>query len=170
VRRNVRLLVFLQGTTLMHAGGLGRTPEERVAQVRAGEDPTLHDYPGYVPIGEAAAKLERWREQGAQIDYLSSHRDPDDLAKDGGVLQTYAFPRGRLLSRAPGQTYGDVAARELPDLLVEDDCRSIGAEQLAHAQLPPELRARVKSIVVPEFGGIDHLPDSLQALLDFEPE
>jgi hypothetical protein len=30
-----------------------------------------------------------------------------------------------------------------------------------------DLRARIKSIVVPEFGGIEHLPDSLPALLAF---
>jgi hypothetical protein len=40
----VRLLVFLHGTTLMHPGALGRTREQRVAQVRDGDDPTLHDY------------------------------------------------------------------------------------------------------------------------------
>ena len=33
----------------------------------------------------------------------------------------------------------------------------------------PELRPRIKSIVVREFEGIDHLPDSLQELLALEP-
>jgi hypothetical protein len=30
------------------------------------------------------------------------------------------------------------------------------------------VRARIKSIVVPEFGGIHHLPDNSQALLTYE--
>ena len=165
----MRLLVFLHGTTLMHPGALGRSREERVAQVRDGADPSVRDYGAYVPVGDAAAKLRRWRQQGAQIDYLSSSRDPDDVAADEQVLRTYGFPPGRVLARQPGQRYGDLAARELPDVLVEDDCESIGADQMTYPQLPPELRDRIKSIVVPEFGGIDHLPDSVRDLLTLEP-
>jgi hypothetical protein len=33
-----------------------------------------------------------------------------------------------------------------------------------------DLRDRIKSIIVPEFGGIDHLPDSLRDLLAFNPK
>jgi hypothetical protein len=52
-----------------------------------------------------------------------------------------------------------------PDVVVEDDCESIGAEQMAHRQLSPELRARIVNVVVPEFGGLAHLPDDPQELL-----
>jgi hypothetical protein len=38
---------------------------------------------------------------------------------------------------------------------------------MTHPQLPPELRARVVSIVVPEFGGLDHLPDAPCELASF---
>jgi hypothetical protein len=31
------------------------------------------------------------------------------------------------------------------------------------------VRARIKSIIVPEFGGIDHHPDDPHALLTFNP-
>jgi hypothetical protein len=31
-------------------------------------------------------------------------------------------------------------------------------------RLPAELRARITAIAVPEFGGIDHLPDALSEL------
>jgi hypothetical protein len=68
----MRLLVFLHGTVLMHPSAVGRSREERVTQVRAGADPSVHDYGAYLPIGDAIAKLRRWRQQGAQIDYLSS--------------------------------------------------------------------------------------------------
>jgi hypothetical protein len=110
------------------------------------------------------AKVRRWRDQGADIAYLSSHRDPDDVAKDAFVLQKYGFPPGPVLARAAGESYGDVAGRGLPDVLIEDDCESIGRDELTYPQIRPELRAPIRSIVVPEFGGLDHLPDSLDAL------
>lgn len=103
----MRLLVFLHGTALMHPGAVGRTRQERVAQVRAAQEPTLHDYDAYVPVGNVVAKLRHWQHQGAQI---------------------------------------------------------------AYPQIRPDRRSRIKSIVVPEFGGIDHLPDSLQDLLAFNPD
>ena len=166
----MRLLVFLQGTTIMHPGAAGRSREERVAQARIGADPALHDYAAYIPVDGVVAKLQGWQEAGAQIDYLTSHRSKDDVAKDAFVLQKHGFPAGRVLSRGPGESYGDVAGRELPDVLIEDDCESLdGAGELTYPQIRPDLRARIKSITVPEFGGLDHLPDSLDALLTFEP-
>jgi hypothetical protein len=70
----MRLIVFLHGTVLMHSAALGRKRAERVAQVLAG-DPTIRDYVGYVPVGGAVAKLRRWHDAGAVIDYLSSHKN-----------------------------------------------------------------------------------------------
>jgi len=160
----VRLLVFLHGTVLMHAGGVGVTRTERVAQVRA-KHPTVREYAAYVPVGEGAAKLRRWQDAGAVVDYLSSHRNPDDVALDALVLRTHGFPAGRVFARRPGETYGDIAGREAPDVLIEDDCESIGANQITYSQIPSAARARIKSIIIPEFGGIDHLPDDPQALL-----
>jgi hypothetical protein len=164
----MQLLIFLHGTVIMHAGAAGRTRAERVAQVRAGH-PTIREYTAYVPVGQAVAKLRRWHDADAQIDYLSSHRNPGDVAKDALVLRTCAFPPGRVLAREPGESYGQVAGREMPDILIEDDCESIGAAHITYPQIRPDLRARIKSIIVPEFGGIDHLPDLPQALLSFEP-
>ena len=160
----MRLLVFLHGTVLMHAGAVDVTRAERVAQVRT-KHPTVREYAAYIPVGDAVAKLRCWRDAGAVVDYLSSHRNPDDVALDAAVLRTYGFPSGRLLARVPGETYGDVAGREAPDVLIEDDCESIGADQITYPQIAPPLRARIKSIIIPEFGGIDHLPDDPQALL-----
>jgi hypothetical protein len=152
---------------IMHRGAVGRPRERRVADVRNGTDPSANDYAAYVPVGHAVAKLQCWREQGAQIDYLSSHREPEDVAKDAWVLEIHGFPRGRVLGRRPGESYGDVVVREMPDLLIEDDCESIGAAEITYPQIPPETRAHIKSIIVPEFGGVDHLPDALPALIAF---
>lgn len=160
----MRLLVFLHGTVLMHAGGVGATRAERVAQVQANH-PTVGEYAAYVPVGGALAKLRRWQDAGAVVDYLSSHRNPDDVALDVLVLRTHGFPAGRVLARRPGESYGEVVGREAPDVLIEDDCESIGPGQITYPQIPSAARAPIKSIIIPEFGGIDHLPDDPQALL-----
>ena len=81
------------------------------------------------------------------------------MALDALVLRTYGFPAGRVLARSPGETHGDIAGRKAPDVLIEDDCESIGAAQITYPQIAPAARTRIKSIIVPEFGGIDHLPD-----------
>jgi hypothetical protein len=55
--------------------------------------------------------------------------------------------------------------RPLPNVIVEDDCESIGvAIEMVYPRLKPELKDRTKSIVVREFGGIDHLPDTISEL------
>ena len=160
----MRLAVFLHGTIIMHSSGVGCTREERVAQVRR-RDPSAHAYANYVPIGEAVAKLQRWHEQEAQIVYLSSHRDPQDIAKDELVLRRYAFPAGAVLLRQGDDTYGAVAERAQPDVLIEDDCESIGGlPQMTYPHLSPEARQRIAVIVVREFEGIDHLPDDVSQL------
>ncbi|MGZ4723685.1 MAG: hypothetical protein ACXV8L_05660 [Ilumatobacteraceae bacterium] len=164
----MRLLIFLHGTVIMHPGAIGRSRAERVAQVRNGTDPALHDFAAYVPIDNAVTKLRSWRDQGAEIDYLSSHRDPADVDKDVAVLERFAFPTGRVLARKGDESYGDVAGREMPDVLIEDDCESLDdSSEITYPQMPAERRAHTKSIIVPEFGGIDHLPDSIDALRTF---
>lgn len=59
----------------------------------------------------------------------------------------------------------DVAERVLPDILIEDDCESIGGEkEMTYPHIKPELKTRIKSIVIKEFCGLDHLPDEVSAL------
>jgi len=86
------------------------------------------------------------------------------------VLQKYGFPPGRVLARGPGESYGDVAERAMPDVLIEDDCESIdSAAEITFPQIRADVRARMTSIIVPEFGGLDDLPDSPDALPFYEP-
>jgi len=59
-----------------------------------------------------------------------------------------------------------VAEKVLPDIIVEDNCESIGGEtELTYPGIRPELKSKVKSFVVKEFGGIDHLPDNIAELM-----
>jgi hypothetical protein len=161
----VRILVFLHGTTIMHAGAEGRTREERLKQVRDREA-SVRDFASYVPIGDAVAKLALWHGQGAEIVYLSSHRNPSDISKDESLLRRFGFPPGRVVARTDGEDYGDTAARIDPDVIVEDDCESIGGTvEMTFPRLRPDMRDSIISVVVREFEGIDHLPDEVSALL-----
>ena len=149
----------------MHSAAVGRSREERVAQSRGGSEPSVRDHASYVPIGNAVGKLRRWEKEGAQIFYLTSSRNAKEIEQDAAILRQNGFPKGPVLARRHGERYGDVEGRVLPDVLLEDDCDSVGSDEIAHPQIRADLRARIRSVVVPEFGGIDHLPDSLEELL-----
>lgn len=159
----LRLLVFLHGTALMHAAAVGVSRDERVRQVRD-RHASIRDLAAYVPAECVVEKLRRWKRQGAEIAYLSSHRAEDGVEADRFVLARHRFPRGRVVFRAGGESYGDVVARVLPDVLVEDDCESIGAEHMAYPLVEPRLRSEIVSVVLPEFAGFCGLPDSLDDL------
>jgi len=67
--------------------------------------------------------------------------------------------------RQPGEAYHQVAERIRPGVLIEDDCESIGGEvEMTYPHLHSEAKARIKSIVILEFGGIDDLPNDLSEL------
>jgi len=161
----VRVMVFLHGTTLMHAAGVGQPREVRVRQSKE-RDPSVTDFANYVPIGNAAEKVGAWAAKGAEIVYLSSLRNSLDVVADRVVLNRWAFPTGDILWRGEDESYADVVARAGPDVLVEDDCESIGGRgETASAHLSPEVAKKVHSLVVNEFGGIDHLPDDPRRLV-----
>jgi hypothetical protein len=164
-RRRPRVLVFLHGTAIMHASAVDVARAERVEQVRRGE-PSVAAFAEYVPTPGTVERLRAWANDGAELLYLSSHGDAADVAADEAVLRRHAFPQGPILFRGEGETYAAVAARAAPDVLLEDDCESIGgADEMTAPQLPPALRARVQSIVVPEFGGLTELPADVASLL-----
>jgi hypothetical protein len=82
------------------------------------------------------------------------------------LLLKLNFPGNRLYYRGKGQKYKDIIEEVVPDILIEDDCRSIGgAWQMCITHVNPECKTGLKSIVVREFRGIDHLPDLLDAHL-----
>ncbi len=144
----------------MHAAGRGLPRKDVVDQVRAGSDPSLKDFARYVPIGQAPEKLRTWQRAGAAILYLTSRQTTQEVQMIRAVLRANGFPPGRVLFREGSEAYADVAARLWPDVIVEDDCESIGGEpEMTYPHLPLGLRRHVRSVVVPEFGGIDRLPD-----------
>jgi len=163
-KKNIKILVFLHGTAIMHKNAAGFNREERVRQVKDRE-PSVFEYESYIPVGNVVQKLRNWERQGGEILYLSSHETDRDVAKDGAVLEKYGFPKGRVFYRHSGEQYKDVAERILPDVLIEDDCESIGGEkEMAYPHVRQELKKKIKSIIVKEFEGIDDLQDDVGAL------
>lgn len=160
----MKIMVFLHGTVIMQKAGINHTPQERSQQVKDGEA-SVHDLASYVSIDNAVAKLHSWQTQGAEILYLTFHKDAEGLRHDKRVLRKHEFPVGPVLFRRSQEGYNDVVERVLPDILIEDDCESIGGEsQMAYPRMKEEIKSRIKSIVVTEFAGIDHLPDALSDL------
>lgn len=163
----MKILVFLHGTTIMHKNAVGHTREEIVKQVKE-KDKSVHDYKSYVPVGNVVKKLQNWKNDGAEILYLSSHETAEDVEKDKFVLKKYGFPDGQVLFRQRGEQYKDIAEKIMPDVLIEDDCESIGGKnEMTITHVKPELKKKIKSIVVKEFSGLDHLPDKISALLKY---
>ena len=55
-----------------------------------------------------------------------------------------------------------------PDILIEDDCESIGGTaEMTYPHIREDLKPKIKSIVVKEFQGFDNLPDNLAFLLKY---
>ena len=160
----MKILVFTEGTIITHAGAAGLDREEIVRQVQEGQA-TVSDYASCIPLGNANTKLQAWKRQGAVIAYLTSRTTSNQIEDIQKVLKRYDFPEGELFFRRAGEQYKDVAERVRPDLLIEDDCESIGGEvEMTYPHIKLELKEEIKSIVVREFGGINHLPDNLSDL------
>lgn len=153
----------------MHKNAVGRKREDIVKQVRDGRDSSLCEWKTYVPIGNVAKKLQTWTRQSVEVLYLTSRTKSTEIEAIKSVLKKHNFPEGKLLFRRRGEEYRNVIERIMPDVMVEDDCESIGGEdEITYTHLKPELKKKIKSIVVQEFGGIDRLPDSVSALRQTE--
>jgi len=162
----MKILIFTEGTIIMHRTAVGHSRLERVSQVLFQRE-VVHNYESYVPVGKAVNKLINWKEDGAEIYYLTSRTKPDEISQVQSVITKHGFPDGKLFFRLPGEEYKNVAERIMPDVLVEDDCQSIGGiNEMTITHIRPDLKSQIKSIPVKEFGGIDHLPDNISALIN----
>ncbi|UCG95460.1 MAG: hypothetical protein JSV92_00185 [archaeon] len=157
----MKILIFTEGTIIMHKNGAGHKREEIVKQVIEGDE-SVRDFASYIPVGNAVEKLKRWKGQGAEILYLTSRKEEKEVNDIKNVLKKFGFPGGQL-HFAESVEYKDVVERIEPDILIEDDCESIGKEEIICPTLNPELKT--KTIIIREFGGIDHLPNILEDLI-----
>jgi hypothetical protein len=121
----------------------------------------------YIPIKNCVSKIRNWERQGADISYLTSRTKKKDVDKIRDILIVNNFPGKYLYFREAAQRYRDIVEEVLPMILIEDDCRSIGGKwQMTITYVRKEIKEKMKSIIVKEFGGIDHLPDNLDELRD----
>ena len=124
---------------------------------------------GYIPIGQSIHKINAWKIQGAKIAYLTSRRKSADVMAIREILRISQFPGSYLFYRAGKEHYNDIAEQVIPDILIEDDCRSIGGRwQMTITYVKDEVKQTIHSIVVREFAGIDNLPDDLHKLLSWD--
>jgi hypothetical protein len=163
----MRIMIFTEGTIIMHRDAVGFPRDTIVRQVQENEG-SVNDFASYVPIGASAEKLSGWAREGAQIMYLTSRTKPNEIQSVRNILDRHGFPAGRLAFRQGDEEYKDIAEKIVPDVLIEDDCESIGgAEEMTITHVDASIRRRIKSISVREFGGIDHLPSRISALLEY---
>ena len=185
----MKILVFTEGTILMHSSARDVSREERVKQSKqAGiqreernlayntnttpspvEPGSVYDFKSQIPVGDAVIKLINWKQQGASLVYFTSRRIKSEIEAVQNVLKNYHFPDYKnLYFRQQGEDYKDVAEKLIPDILIEDDCESIGGEkEMTYPHISPELKKKIKSIVVKEFEGIDNLPTDITKLKSF---
>lgn len=125
----------------------------------------------YIPIGSCIDKMKQWEEQGAEIIYCTSRKRPKYRSAIAAILARNHFPGTRLYYRIGSQKYSDITEEILPDILIEDDCKSIGGQwQMCITHVRPEIKSKIKSIVIKEFKGIDFLPSSIEDLAEYQSE
>ena len=165
----MKILIFTEGTIIMHKNAAGHSREEIVKQVETREQ-SVKDYKSYVPIGDAVKKLKRWKSDGAEILYLTSRIKTREIEDVRNVIKSRDFPSGKLLFRKPFRSkhseYAAIVGSAKPEIFIEDDCESIGGvEDMTITYVKPEIKKKIKSIVIKEFGGIGHLPDKISDLM-----
>ena len=122
----------------------------------------------YIPIKNSVKLIKSWQQQGAEITYLTSRRKEKHVHEIKDLLLKNHFPGQYLFYREEGQKYKDIVELVIPDILIEDDCRSIGGKwQMTITYVKPEVKDKVKSIIVKEFEGIDNLPLNVTELFEF---
>ena len=160
----MKILIFTEGTIIMPKSAPA-LPRDEIGKQGRNNGKTSYDYASFIPIGNAVGKLNNWAKAGAEIIYLTSRKKQAEIQDVQHVLISHGFPAGRLLFRRDKESYKDIAEAVMPDVLVEDDCESIGgADQMTIIRVSPEIKNRIKSIVVRENGGIDHLPYNIASL------
>ena len=164
----MKIMVFLHGNIIMHGTAVGKSRKQRVEQV-VEKSESIYEFESYVPIGNAVEKLKTWQKQGAEIMYFSCHRTQEGIdKKDRPVLKKYDFPEGQIVFQSTKQEYNEIIDKIRPDILIEDDCESIGGKSvMISTSLTPETLDRMTIITTKEFGGIDYLPDEISMLKNY---
>lgn len=142
-----KVMIFAEGTILK--------PKSKIS---------VNNLNTYIPIGDAVDRIKGWQQQGAEIIYCTSRRgkQAENMA---ALLLKCKFAGSKLYYREKAQKYKDLVETVHPDVLIEDDCKSIGGSwQMCITYVELEIKNKIKSIIVKEFTGIDHLQHDVQKL------
>ena len=146
---NITIMIFTEGTLIMHTSLMH-----------------IYDYSTYKPIGNCVDLINKWNEQGAEIVYCTSRKEKQ-VAIIADILKKNGFCGTKLYYRGKDQAYSEIIEQVKPDILIEDDCKSIGGKtQMCIYHVREIIRQQIHSIAVAEFKGIDHLADQISELQD----
>lgn len=112
---------------------------------------------GYKPIGDAVKMVNTWYDSGYEI-YLCSYvrKRRYDFIKS--IIDFYGMKYTEILCRKKRETYSEIVETLRPDILIEDDCRSIGGQkEWCITNVNVDVKSHIHSIIVPEFKGIDSI-------------
>lgn len=136
----MRIMIFIEGTTFYTKPLL-----------------FLFTKYGYKPIGNAVGTVNSLYEQGHEI-YLCSYVRKIRYNFIKAIVDFYGMNYTDILCRKKGETYSEIVEQLKPDILIEDDCKSIGGlKECCITHVKEELRQSIQSIIVPEFAGIDDI-------------
>lgn len=136
----MRIMIFIEGTTFYTRPLL-----------------FLFTKYGYKPIGNAVKTVNALYDAGHEI-YLCSyvHKPRCNFIKS--VVNFYGMSYTEIVCRGRNENYSDIVERLRPDILIEDDCKSIGGlKECCITNIKEEIKRDIKSIIVPEFAGIDNI-------------
>lgn len=134
----MRIMIFIEGTTFYTRPLL-----------------FLFTKYGYKPIGNAVKTVNSLYEKGHEI-YLCSYvcKARYDFIKK--IADFYGMNYTEILCRNRGETYSEIVEQLKPDILIEDDCKSIGGlKECCITHVKKEIKRNIQSIIVPEYAGID---------------
>lgn len=136
----MKIMIFIEGTTFYTKPAL-----------------FLFTKYGYKPIGNAVEIVNAWHDNGHDI-YLCSYVRRARYNFIKSIIDFYGMKYTEILCRSNGEQYSQIVERVRPDILIEDDCRSIGGQrEWCITNVKEEFKSNIQSIIVPEFGGIDSI-------------
>lgn len=136
----MRIMIFIEGTTFYTKPLL-----------------FLFTKYGYKPIGNAVQSVNALYDEGHEI-YLCSYVRKSRYGFIRSVVNFYGMKYTKILCRDKGEAYSEIVERLKPDVLIEDDCKSIGGlKACCITDVKKEIKRDIQSIIVPEFSGIDNV-------------
>lgn len=138
--KNMKIMIFIEGTTFQTKPFL-----------------FLFTKRGYKPIRNAVKLVNALYDIGNEI-YLCSYvrKSRYDFIKS--IVDFYGMRYTEILCRDKRESYNEIVERIKPNILIEDDCKSIGGlKNCCITYVKKEIKRDIQSIIVPEFAGIDNV-------------